>query len=248
MQQQLRELGYTDSKGRALADDADCGPQTRAAVTAFQLDHGLTPNGVASVETKQAIEQAVQQQAQQQASSQQHSMFYDLPSSAPTAPLSLADSAHNGHTLFCQGFSCIEQLNARQGVANDSVRDANATGALVVEAVARLYAHRRRGCEPRCLSPHRDAGKRGSSQVRHGGHDAGDLDTAATKQRPMGLGGATQREALDRAAGATAGGVVAVAGSRSCALTMNAQGCERSAGDMPSSDRRQLGHTFRVKT
>ncbi|RDS80708.1 peptidoglycan-binding domain-containing protein [Dyella psychrodurans] len=54
-QQQLRDLGYTDAKGKPLPVDNDFGPSTYAAVKAFQSDQGLTSDGVVGKDTANAL-------------------------------------------------------------------------------------------------------------------------------------------------------------------------------------------------
>ncbi len=56
LQGQLAEFGYTDAKGRPLQTDGDFGPGTEAAVKAFQLDHGLTPDGKVGTKTQSAMQ------------------------------------------------------------------------------------------------------------------------------------------------------------------------------------------------
>lgn len=52
LQEELVRVGYP------VKIDGDYGPSTRRAVTAFQLDHGLTVDGVAGPQTIEAIEKA----------------------------------------------------------------------------------------------------------------------------------------------------------------------------------------------
>jgi peptidoglycan hydrolase-like protein with peptidoglycan-binding domain len=58
LQADLAYLGYNDSKGRPLKPDNDFGPDTDAAVRAFQRDHGLEQNGVGP-KTQHAIQTAL---------------------------------------------------------------------------------------------------------------------------------------------------------------------------------------------
>lgn len=55
MQADLAALGYTDNRGHALQPDGHYGPNTGAAVYAFQSDHGLLSDGVAGRHTLEAI-------------------------------------------------------------------------------------------------------------------------------------------------------------------------------------------------
>jgi len=56
LQVDLAALGYTDNRGRALQADGHYGPNTEAAVRAFQNDHGLSSDGVAGRYTLQTIQ------------------------------------------------------------------------------------------------------------------------------------------------------------------------------------------------
>lgn len=55
LQQQLRDLGYTDNRGQSLQPDGYFGRSTEAAVRAFQSDHGLQSDGVAGPLTRKAL-------------------------------------------------------------------------------------------------------------------------------------------------------------------------------------------------
>jgi peptidoglycan hydrolase-like protein with peptidoglycan-binding domain len=55
LQTQLNALGYRDSHGQPLNPDSHFGPQTRAAVEAFQRDHHLVPDGVVDPTTSNGI-------------------------------------------------------------------------------------------------------------------------------------------------------------------------------------------------
>jgi len=61
LQQHLRDLGYTDSKGKPLAVDGDFGRDTRNAVEAFQHDHNLTIDGKAGPKTLPAVQKEFEQ-------------------------------------------------------------------------------------------------------------------------------------------------------------------------------------------
>ncbi|WP_434777128.1 peptidoglycan-binding protein [Neisseria sp. Ec49-e6-T10] len=62
VQEQLRALGFQDSKGRDLSTDNIFGSNTKFALENFQRQNGLTVNGVVGRETAEKLEQAYQQQ------------------------------------------------------------------------------------------------------------------------------------------------------------------------------------------
>lgn len=62
VQQQLRDLGYTDSRGNPIGVDRNFGPTTEAAVKAFQTDHGLTPDGKVGPNTARDLHEQTQSQ------------------------------------------------------------------------------------------------------------------------------------------------------------------------------------------
>ncbi len=55
LQRDLNRLGFTDPRGRPLADDGHHGPNTQAAVMAFQREQGLAATGVADPTTLSAM-------------------------------------------------------------------------------------------------------------------------------------------------------------------------------------------------
>lgn len=55
LQTDLAALGYTNNRGHALQPDGHYGPNTEAAVRAFQSDHGLLSDGIAGKRTLEAI-------------------------------------------------------------------------------------------------------------------------------------------------------------------------------------------------
>lgn len=59
VQQELRDLGYTGSKGRPLTVDKDFGASTTAAIKAFQSEHALTSDGIVGKDTANALTQQV---------------------------------------------------------------------------------------------------------------------------------------------------------------------------------------------
>lgn len=63
LQTRLAALDYPGRDGRALAVDAEFGPNTRHAVALFQKDQGLPQTGAADMDTLRAIEGAISRQA-----------------------------------------------------------------------------------------------------------------------------------------------------------------------------------------
>jgi peptidoglycan hydrolase-like protein with peptidoglycan-binding domain len=59
VQQELRDLGYTDAKGRPLTVDKDFGTSTTAAIKAFQSEHDLTSDGIVGKDTANVLTQQV---------------------------------------------------------------------------------------------------------------------------------------------------------------------------------------------
>lgn len=97
LQIELGALGYTDSKGQPLKPDKRFGPDTRAAVEAFQRDHHLTIDGVAGPKTLAVIHQQTQ--------------------AAKTSGL---DSPSNpDHALYAQAKKAVHDLDKRQGRISD---------------------------------------------------------------------------------------------------------------------------------
>lgn len=58
LQQRLADLGYRGADGRPLAADGTFGTDTRTAVRAFQLDHGLEGKGIVGPRTSTALDRA----------------------------------------------------------------------------------------------------------------------------------------------------------------------------------------------
>jgi len=59
VQQELRDLGYTDAKGRPLTVNKDFGASTAAAIKAFQSEHALTSDGIVGKDTANALTEQV---------------------------------------------------------------------------------------------------------------------------------------------------------------------------------------------
>jgi len=127
LQAQLGELGYLkDAQGRPSVPDGHFGPQTGAALQAFQRDHGLEADAVAGRATKQALQMAQHPTAGQLARA-------DAPPLA--APILLNDPAHPDNALYCQARSHVHQLDAQLGRTPDGFSD-NLAGAVTVQARA----------------------------------------------------------------------------------------------------------------
>ena len=82
VQQGLKDLGYTDARGRPLVVDGHYGHDTKAALERFQRDHHLTPDGIAGPHTRDAIAASVRNQT------------------SATAPLSPGDQASIDRSLW----------------------------------------------------------------------------------------------------------------------------------------------------
>lgn len=120
LQNQLNNLGYTDKRGNALKADSHFGANTLYAVKAFQLTHGLTPDGIAGPHTLGKLDALVQQTRQAQ--------------QVPAAPVAQIDNAmHPDHALFKQAQGGVHKLDAQVGRTPDLQSD-NLAAALVVTA------------------------------------------------------------------------------------------------------------------
>ncbi len=113
LQKELNQLGYTDVFGQPLAEDKHFGGGTKAAVQAFQHDHGLTPDGKAGTLTLAAIEK---QSAGQ------------IPGARR-----LDDPKHPDAMLYLQVQSAVQRMDAAHGRTSDQ-RSANLMAALTVAA------------------------------------------------------------------------------------------------------------------
>lgn len=83
LQRGLNQLGYRDAHDRSLVEDGAYGRGTRAAVTAFQRDHGLHPDGIAGPRTLAAIDEA----GRSQVSVADRGVFGPVPPQAASDPL-----------------------------------------------------------------------------------------------------------------------------------------------------------------
>jgi hypothetical protein len=112
LQTQLAAQGYPGADGRPLHPDQHFGPNTQAALEAFQRDHHLQADGVAGPRTLNALNAA---QAQ--------------PASA------LDHQAHPGNAMYTQALGLVQGLDAQQGRASDHM-SANLAGALSAQSRA----------------------------------------------------------------------------------------------------------------
>ncbi|WP_051938735.1 XVIPCD domain-containing protein [Luteibacter sp. 9135] len=125
LQTQLGALGYLkDAQGHAPTPDGHFGPQTAAALRAFQHDHSLQADAVAGSATQQALQAA------------QHPTV-NQPGHAGAPPLAgavlLNDPAHPDNALYCQARSHVHQLDASLGRTPDGLSD-NLAGVATVQA------------------------------------------------------------------------------------------------------------------
>lgn len=111
LQAALRQMGYVDAHGRPLAVDHRFGPDTRAAVQAYQRDHHLHPDGDVGPETRQSMSKSQAQHA---------SPRLDHP-------------GHPDHALFSQARDGVHRLDTQHGRAPDQRSD-NMAGSVAVAA------------------------------------------------------------------------------------------------------------------
>ncbi|MFC4765455.1 XVIPCD domain-containing protein [Dyella koreensis] len=122
LQTRLGELGYTDPRGNPLVADKHFGPTTKAAVEAFQRDHGLTADGAAGPATQKAIEEQIQARAQANTSTQTWQ-----------CPLRLDDPTHPDNAFYLRTRDLVHQLDQQNGRVPDQRSDQLAS-ALTVQA------------------------------------------------------------------------------------------------------------------
>lgn len=132
VQQQLRDLGYTDVQGIPLAVDGKYGAQTEAAVRAFQTGHGLVADGRVGAATHSAL--GTQAQSHQQGATgdllpvasvfrtnpfenphhPQHALYSELKGYLPRASderLAQFTAACHGHGISAGGLQSIVMPN-----------------------------------------------------------------------------------------------------------------------------------------
>lgn len=122
LQTQLSELGYTDLQGNPLTPDKDFGPSTKAAVEAFQRDHGLHVDGVAGEDTFAALDEQVR-------------VLGNAHTTTPSSrcPARLDDPAHPDHTFYLRTRELVYQLDQQNGRTPDHRSDQLAS-ALIIQA------------------------------------------------------------------------------------------------------------------
>lgn len=91
LQQSLAKLGYTGAQGHALKDDGVFGPNTVAAVEAFQRDHRLAVDGKVGAHTREAL----------------------AANRNPATPLE--DARHPDHALYQQALAGVAKIDAGMG-------------------------------------------------------------------------------------------------------------------------------------
>ena len=98
LQTELAELGYTDARGHALSPDGDFGPNTKAAVVAFQRTHGMKPDGIVGPRTTEALHNA-----------------------RTPDQVNLDDRSHSGNTMYTQALEHVTALDAQFGRTPDQL-------------------------------------------------------------------------------------------------------------------------------
>ncbi len=124
LQGELHDLGYKDSKGNLIQPDGNYGPDTKAAVKAFQENNQLGIDGVAGTHTREALKQ------REQSLSSNPGPLLD-PSKAPR----LDEPSHPGNDLYQQAFGKLCALDAQFGRSPDQ-RTANLAGSATVAALS----------------------------------------------------------------------------------------------------------------
>lgn len=110
LQADLASLGYSGANGQPLHTDRHFGPNTEAALKAFQHDHHLQPDGVSGPRTQEALHRA---------------------QSSPA--VALDNAAHPGHAMYGQALRVVHELDAQQGRTPDQF-SANFAGALASQS------------------------------------------------------------------------------------------------------------------
>lgn len=113
LQAQLREMGYRGADGQPLKSDGSFGPNTKAALQAYQRDHRLEADGIAGPRTNRSL--------------QGHA--HDAARETPR----LDQPGHPDHKLFKQAQDAVHRLDAQHGRQPDPASD-NMAGSLAVAA------------------------------------------------------------------------------------------------------------------
>lgn len=121
LQTDLAALGYTDAQHKALRADGHLGAASKAALQAFQQDHGLKADGVAGPKTLEAIHQQVTLQESKKS----------IEAAAGTHQLDHA--SHPDHALYQQARGAVHRLDSEQQRKSDQHSD-HLAASLVVAA------------------------------------------------------------------------------------------------------------------
>jgi hypothetical protein len=113
LQTKLAQLGFRDANGNLLVPDNDFGPNTKAAVKAFQQNQHLYMDGIAGPETFKALERAIR----------------------PQVSSTFADTTHPGNGIYLQALDAVHRLDAKHCRAPDQ-RSNNLAAALTIAAQA----------------------------------------------------------------------------------------------------------------
>ena len=108
LQEELHKLGYD------VSADKQFGPQTEAAIKAFQQDHGLKPDGQVGPQTQAALNRELKMQAQHAA---QH----------------LGDAEHPAHGVFKQALDGVHKIDVERQRTPDQISQ-NVAGSVAVAA------------------------------------------------------------------------------------------------------------------
>ncbi|MCX7512788.1 peptidoglycan-binding domain-containing protein [Frateuria hangzhouensis] len=136
LQGALSSLGYADAHRRPLELDGKFGPSTRAAVEAFQQDHGLERDGIVGSATWQALH--VSLKASREATAGLAGTKWPATPDVPErAPGCLDDFRHPGHPMHRYYSNLLGQVHAmedRSGLAHGTHSERAA--AALTDAVA----------------------------------------------------------------------------------------------------------------